>query len=839
MKTRIDAAIAGFMPTLVEEDQLDVERLQQLLDHVRTQFDLDVVYVLERIGESYDFTYKFASVSQEKYDNRGVVISIPAEQYENALHMYDQSPVCGYNVDFDRSDRISDCIIHYGFVRKNTRNYDGSIGFQTFTPRIWSEEEKEALIKLGRLLKMLIGISLSERINEDLYGVREANRRKKSIIQALSNIYFASYYISLSDNTYLEEISIRRLQEYIPKSGDAQEAFRLWTEREVEESFLETVRTFIDLSTLPGRMAHTNILSQDCMIRQSGWIRVSFIAVDRNDEGSLEHVLWVAQHIDEERRKELSGQQALKEAYVAANKANAAKSNFLASMSHDIRTPMNAIIGMTAIAATHLEDRERVEDCLGKITVSSRHLLGLINEILDMSKIETGKLDMNEEEFLLPELIDNLLVMSKPQLAAKRHDLSVAIHGIDHEAVIGDSQRIQQVFMNLMGNAIKYTPEGGSIRLSITERPSNNRRAGCFEFIFEDNGIGMSEEFQAHLFEPFTRASDDRVAKIQGTGLGMSIAKSIVQMMNGNIQVTSRINEGTKVTATIFLRLQTTDNTVSYDDFLDLPILVADDDEVACMSTCEVLEELGMRGEYVLSGEEAVQRIAARCNSKDSFFAVILDWKMPDMDGIETTRAIRRQVGEDVPIIIISAYDWSDIELKARAAGANAFISKPLFKSRMVRVFMELMGREEANEAKTAKAGLSQFDGMDFSAKRALLVEDNELNAEIAKEVLGMTGMEVDLACDGKEALDCMTEAEDGYYDIVFMDIQMPVMNGYEATRAIRALNRGYTKRVPIIAMTANAFAEDVQAAKNSGMNEHIAKPIDFERLQEVLMRWL
>ncbi len=542
---------------------------------------------------------------------------------------------------------------------------------------------------------------------------------------------------------------------------------------------------------------------------------------------------------EEQRKKQelLDAKAALEDAYEAANRASEAKTKFLSNMSHDIRTPMNAIVGMTAIAGTHLDDPDRVADCLGKITVSSKHLLGLINEVLDMSKIESGKVDLNEEEFNLPELIDNLLTMSKPRIEERHHELTVSVSGIEHEEVIGDSQRIQQTFMNLLSNAIKYTPDGGQIRLALSEKQTNNPRIGCFEFIFQDNGLGMSEEFQKHLFEPFARADDEHVRKIQGTGLGMAIARNIVQMMNGDIRVESRLGEGTKITVVIYLKLQDTDREVSYEEFIDLPILVADDDRTACESTCEVLAELGMKGEWVLSGEEAVKRVVSRHGENNDFFAVILDWKMPDTDGIATAKEIRRQVGSEVPIIIISAYDWSDIEQEARAAGVNAFISKPLFKSRVVHLFKELLGhgQEPQEKAETLDTLLRE----EFKGRRVLLVEDNELNAEIAGEIFEMAGLEIDYAKDGREGVRMMEEAESGRYDMIFMDIQMPKLNGYEATRAIRSLPGEYVKRVPIIAMTANAFAEDVQEALKAGMNEHITKPLDFKQLARILKKWL
>lgn len=671
-------------------------------------------------------------------------------------------------------------------------------------------------------------------VNRELQTALRSEREKTAVIGAMSNIYYCSYLIDLRDEMISAVSGIGYMDRIF--SRKAGEALNLWIDQLLDEAFQEDMRQFTDLATIQERMRDTQIVNMDCISKKEGWIRVSFIAVSRDEEGNVYRVLWAAQHIDAEKQKELVQQEALRTAYESASRANSAKTKFLANMSHDIRTPMNAIIGMTAIAGTHLDDRERVSDCLGKITVSSKHLLGLINEVLDMSKIESGKIELHEEEFSIPDLIDNLLSMVKPQVSAKNHELSVTIRGIEHEKVIADSQRIQQSFMNLMSNAVKYTPNGGKIALTISEKPMNRSQVGCYEFIFEDNGIGMSEEFLEHFFEPFTRATDSRVEKIQGTGLGMAITRNIVEMMNGDIKVESRLNEGTKITVTIVMQLQNPDEHITYDAFVDLPILVADDDESACESTCEVLEELGMNGEWVLSGQEAVDLVVQRHEHERDFFAVIIDWKMPEMDGIQTTKEIRKRIGQEVPIIIISAYDWADIELEARAAGADAFISKPLFKSRMAHVFHNLL---ERGQDEFGEASLEKVINEDFTGRRALLVEDNELNAEIAGEILGMAGLVIDYAKDGKEALDIMTAAADDYYDIVFMDIQMPVMNGYDATVAIRALPRNYTKRVPIIAMTANAFVEDVQASRNAGMNQHMAKPIDFEQLMGVLHKWL
>ena len=561
----------------------------------------------------------------------------------------------------------------------------------------------------------------------------------------------------------------------------------------------------------------------------------------RRSDGSPIAFYGIFLDIDDDRRsqmrEELKKQQLLKDALDQAEAANHAKSDFLQTMSHDIRTPMNGIIGMTAIAAAHIDDTERVKDSLQKITVASKHLLSLINEVLDMSKIESGKVSLTEEDFNLSELVDNLIAMVRPQVKEHRHDLTVNINKVEHENVIGDPLRIQQVFVNLMSNAIKYTPDGGKIELTIKEIPCNQKRTGCYEFTFADNGIGMAEDYIDHIFEPFSREEDGRISRIQGTGLGMPIAKNIVNMMNGDIKVKSKINEGSTFIVTVFLTLQDTE--IDKDiDYADLSVLVADDDVMSMETSVDTLTELGMKAEGVLSGREAVEKTVEHHEKADDYNAVILDWKMPGMDGLETARAIRSKVGRDVPIIILSAYDWSEIEDMAKEAGIDAFVSKPLFKSKLRNLFANLM-EKGARVLKKEESPLKSFEEMDLKGKRVLLVEDNELNAEIAGEILEETGVEIENAWDGAEAVEKLLNAEDGKYDLILMDIQMPKMNGYDATRAIRSDSRDYLKQVPIIAMTANAFAEDVEAAKSAGMNEHIAKPIDLKTLARIMDKYI
>ena len=504
-------------------------------------------------------------------------------------------------------------------------------------------------------------------------------------------------------------------------------------------------------------------------------------------------------------------------------------------MSHDIRTPMNAIIGMTAIAGTHINDSEKVKDCLAKITKSSRHLLGLINEILDMSRIESGKITLTEEEFSLSELIDNMLTMVMPGIEEKGHRLNVRIPDIKHEAVVGDSLRIQQIFVNIMSNAIKYTPNGGNINITISEKSTNKAKIGCYEFIVEDNGIGISKEFQKEIFKPFTRENSKETAKIQGTGLGMAITNNIVKMMNGNIKVESEKGNGSKFIVDIFLKLQNS-NDISVDEFVNLPVLVVDDDEMCCVSAVEVLNDIGIDAKWVTSGKQAIDVTIEKHNSGEDFFTIILDWKMPEMDGIETARQIRKNIGRDVPIIVLSAYDCSEIEEEAKNVGIDEFISKPLFKSKLTKLFKELV---EVEHIEQEKDPVEQISKLDYSDKRILVAEDNEINREIAVEIIKMTGAKTEEADNGKMAVDMVINSKLYYYDMILMDIQMPFMNGYEAATAIRALNRKDTATIPIIATTANAFAEDVVLSKSSGMNEHIAKPIDITILKDVLRRWL
>ena len=665
---------------------------------------------------------------------------------------------------------------------------------------------------------------------------------RAAVIEALTRVYDSVWLINDMDTQHFELIRIDEEMVHLMPANVAvtitrfSDAFAFYSNLVLEEDrqyFLDSVRPENIIKNTENKLIYS-VPFRRVFMNGIRYYRLEFAKVVL--ESGATNIVAGFKDVDEETRKEQQIQQALREAIDAANASNKAKSEFLSSMSHDIRTPMNGIIGMTAIAANHLDDRERVADCLRKISESSNHLLSLINEVLDMSKIESGKVELQEEEFSLAELIDGMLAMTRPQIQAHDHSFRVNIVNMEHEQVIGDSRRIQQVFVNIMSNAIKYTPNGGKISLSVRESPTKTQDFGHYQFIFEDNGYGMTEEFQKQLFEPFARANDKQTAGIQGTGLGMAITRNIVRMMGGDISVESVYGEGSRFTVNIYLKLQKKEN-VNYESFYDLRVLVADDDPICCESACELLSDMGMNSEWVLSGKAAVERAKTRREQGRDFFAFIIDWKLPDQGGVETTRQIRDVLGEGVPIIIFSAYDWSEIEQEAREAGATAFISKPLFRTKLANLFDSLVNNHR-NEA-DPDAPLHELEDLDLSGRRVLLAEDQEINAEIAIDFLEMTGLKVDWARDGAQAVEMLAASPDGYYSMIFTDIQMPVMDGYEAAKKIRAMNRPYAYEIPIVAMSANAFNEDILKSRKAGMNDHIAKPIDIDALIRMLRTYV
>ena len=525
--------------------------------------------------------------------------------------------------------------------------------------------------------------------------------------------------------------------------------------------------------------------------------------------------------------------QALSEAVRAAETANKAKSTFLSNMSHDIRTPMNAIIGFTTLAVSNIDDKKRVRDYLGKILSSSNHLLSLINDILDMSRIESGKIHLEETEVSLSDVLHDLKTIISGQIHAKQLELYMDAMDVTNEDVYCDKTRLNQVLLNLLSNAVKFTPAGGTVSVRIRQYPGTVKGSELYEIRVKDNGIGMSQEFVQKIFSPFERERTSTVSRIQGTGLGMAITKNIVNMMGGTIEVLTEQGKGTEFIVRLPFRIQSKHQRIEKIAELEgLKALVVDDDFNTCDSVTKMLVKVGMRSEWTLSGKEAVLRARQSMEMGDAFHAYIIDWRLPDMNGIEVTRQIR-SLGDDTPIIILTAYDWSDIEVEARAAGVTAFCAKPMFMSDIRDTLMTAIGQKQAE----AEAEILPTAGSDFRGKCILLVEDNELNSEIAAEILNEYGFLVDTAENGAEAVEKVKNSKPGNYDLVLMDVQMPVMDGYEATKQIRALDNPALAGITILAMTANAFDEDKKKALECGMDGFLSKPIVIEELISILQK--
>ena len=483
-------------------------------------------------------------------------------------------------------------------------------------------------------------------------------------------------------------------------------------------------------------------------------------------------------------------------------------------MSHDIRTPLNAILGMKDIACAHMGDPDKVRDCLKKIGLSGQHLLSLINDVLDMSKIESGTIVLRQDTVSLPEVLENVLTIMQPQFKEKNQQFSVRLQNVVHEQLLSDSLRLRQVFLNLLSNAHKFTPDYGRITLDVQECAAETPEVAQFIFTITDTGIGMQPDFLAHLFTAFSRERDSRVDKTEGTGLGMAITKRIVDLLGGSIEVRSTPGKGSSFRVALSFQI---DRTPLWSKTLpDLSILVADDDAIMCEYTVQMLDRIGIHASWVTSGGQVLEKMKQAIAAGKRYDAVLLDWKMPDLDGLQTTQRIRALCGQELPVLIISAYDWTDIEQPALAAGVTGFLQKPVFISTLVE------GLERYVLGNPGGSGEGQAGSGNFSKSRLLLVEDNALNREVAAALLSDMGAAIDVACDGKEGLDAFCQSPAGYYDVILMDIQMPVMDGLSAARTI-----------PILAMTADAFAEDIQAAEKAGMSGHLAKPLDSRTLKQ------
>ncbi len=571
------------------------------------------------------------------------------------------------------------------------------------------------------------------------------------------------------------------------------------------------------------------------------WCATVFSVVDRR-EGVVTSATMTIRSIEHIIRREEQQRRLLEDALTQAKQASRAKSTFLSNMSHDIRTPMNAIIGFTALAGTHLDNQELVRDYLKKIASSSSHLLSLINDVLDMSRIESGKIHIDAQPCSLPEIMHDLRSIMEAEVSSKRLDFYIDTIDIRDEYIICDRLRLNQVLINLLSNAFKFTKPGGMVSMRISQKGGAAKGYANYEFRVKDTGIGMKQEFIERVFEPFERESNSTLSGIQGTGLGMAITKNIIDMMGGTISVTSEPGKGTEFVIDVTFRIQDTAPASRVIQELEgSHALVVDDDFNSCDSVTNMLEQIGMRADWTLSGKEAILRAKQALSKGDAYEVYIVDWLMPDMNGVEVVRRLRREVGGDTPIIVMTAYDWADIETEAREAGVTAFCAKPLFLSELhfclQSVFHPSDEKQEAEDRPEERQEVRPEDGC--KGKRILLVDDNEINREIASELLEEAGFVVEEAENGAIAVDKVVQSGPGYYSIVLMDIQMPVMDGYTATRSIRKLQEQQLASIPILAMTANAFDEDKRAAFEAGMNAHIAKPVNVEILMEHLKKFI
>lgn len=711
-------------------------------------------------------------------------------------------------------------------VEYRVRRKDGEIRYVMGNVKLMREKEE---LRYQRFLLDCTARKLQEEENE---------RRQAALVQALSIDYRIVCFFDLENGTgqplRVEEDS-RQFLEAFERKLSFQESMEFYIQEYVCEEDRDMVRQAvsedkIEQGLLEGKQYHVNFRTKGSGVPEYNQMKIvrAGLAEERRS------IVLGIRSVDKEIRSEMEQRGHLKDALMQANRASKAKSVFLSNMSHDIRTPMNAIVGFTSLAMKHIDNRDRMEEYLKKIMTSGNHLLSLINDVLDMSRIESGKIRLEEKACSLPEILHGICNIVQADVHAKQLELHVDTMDIRNEDIFCDKLRLNQVLLNLLGNAVKYTGAGGAINMRITEKAGAPEGYATYEFSIKDNGVGMSAEFVEHIFEPFEREMNSTVSGIQGTGLGMAITKNIVDMMNGTIEVESELGEGS--TFTVSFTFQIREKEKEEQDIPELKncrALVVDDDFNTCDSVSYMLGQIGLRAEWTLSGKEAVLRTKQASMRKDGYLVYIIDWLLPDMNGIEVTRRVRQMMGDDVPVIVLTAYDWSDIEEEAKEAGVTAFCSKPLFMSELRDCLRTVIGLEEADE-------VEQVSGtVQFKAGRILLAEDNELNQEIAVEILDSAGFKTEVAENGKIAVEMLEKSSPGYYQLVLMDVQMPVMNGYEAVREIRQLENQKLASVPVIAMTANAFEEDKQEALRNGMDGHIAKPINIEILFNTLNKVL
>ncbi len=838
--------------TLVSEEIIKVgDQMRTLMTYKSPLYDLDGS-VMGTVGAAIDVTQERA-FEQENLQRK--------QTLETIFATIDCGVLC-HTVDGSRILSINTAALKIlGYETKEELMADG---FDLIAASV-ADEDKEKLRnyikklkktgdsvsveyrvrhKDGELLHVMGNIKLFEENGEPFYQrflldctaqklqEKKTERRHMELVQALSMDFSR---ICLVDPDTGKVTPIRNSHE---KTDDIfnmeiplQESMERYIQEWVYADDREMLRQAVSLDTLNEELSKKKqyyINYRKCKNNEIIYFQMKAVRTGTEEDGF--GIVLGFRSVDDEIRKEMEQNRLLEAALSQANKASKAKSIFLSNMSHDIRTPMNAVVGFTNLAIAHIDNKEQVAEYLQKIMISGNHLLSLINDILDMSHIESGKIHLEEKPCSLPDILHGLHNILQADIHAKQLEFQIDTVDVLNEDIFCDKLRLNQVLLNLLSNSVKYTGAGGTISMRITEKPGAPKGYANYEFCIRDNGLGMSPEFVKHIFEPFERERNSTISKVQGTGLGMAITKNIVDMMNGSITVKSKLNEGTEFTVSFTFRLcsEAKEHQI-IPELKDCRALVVDDDFNTCDSVSYMLGQLGMRAEWTLSGKEAVLRTHQAITRNDDYSVYIVDWLLPDMNGVEVARRIRKETGGEAPVIILTAYDWSDIEAEAKEAGVTAFCSKPLFLSELSSCLNAVIQPETQDEHETDTKEITKHSG------RILLAEDVELNQEIAVAILEDAGFTTEVAENGKIAVDMVKNSKPGYYQVVLMDVQMPVMDGYEATREIRKLKNRKLASIPIIAMTANAFTEDKQQALSSGMDGHIAKPIDIQKLFEVL----
>lgn len=835
------------------KQQLQSDYVRDILDYPQKTYTTRI----EQDGEIYDFT------AMARTDAPGLLIAYALKNSEDAGdltvgYMLDHFPlehggiaticegdrVLTSNSEAQRNRTREECLQLYngkwsresgGIVKLNSNR-----GVWYGTRRNVSKYEVFVFFPAGNvfLLRNIVCMSylaltvltylmvLLRQSRADKEALKETQKRM-GIITALGTAYKSIMLLDLKKNTVETLKSVPGEEQYqrIRTMQRREQVQR--TEKVVAELYRAEYLEFMDVTTMAARLKTHTALAFTGRTVNDLWFTTLLIPQRTDDDGNVTAVLVATRDATAEKQTEQKQQDALRDALAAAEHANKAKTVFLNSMSHDIRTPMNAILGFTALATSHLDNAELVKEYLQKISVSGQHLLSLINDVLDMSRIESGTIKLDNAPVHLPDVLHDLRTIIQGNISAKQLDLYVDTQDIQHEDIITDKLRLNQILLNIVGNAVKFTPAGGTINVRVQEKPCPRSGFTTYVFSVKDNGIGMSQEFQQHVFDSFAREQTVTRSGIQGTGLGMAITKNIVDMMGGSITVKSEQGKGSEFTVTLHCKIsETTAKSQPIPELRGARALVVDDDAQTCMSVSKMLREIEMTADWTTSGKEAILRAQEAHEQGRDFKVYIIDWLMPDMNGIETVRRIRKVIEPGTPIIILTAYDWSDIEQEAREAGVTAFVGKPLFMSEL---------RAVLTHTQTEPQPMQMPQHAGYAGKKVLLVEDNALNREIATAILEQAGLQVDSVEDGTDAVARMNTAAEDQYDLILMDVQMPRMDGYTATRKIRAMENPRKANIPIVAMTANAFDEDRKKAFAAGMNAHVAKPIDMAVLSHTL----